>query len=566
MKAKVTRRQFLKSTAQAGVLLGIVGGSTWGGGCASGKSFDLIIKSGMVVDGMADKSYQADVGIIGERIEAVGNLRRAQAKTILDATGRTVSPGFIDIHSHTGLELLINPRAESKIRQGVTTELGGNCGGSPFPLKKELQDEERRWAEKVGVEIDWVDLEGFYTRLAKNGIALNYATLVGQGTVRSRVMEQERREPTSEEMEQMKALVAQAMEQGAFGLSTGLEYTPSGFATTPEVIELCRVAAEYGGFYATHIRSEANQLLEALAEAIFIAERVGIPLQISHLKAAGKVNWWKTPMVIDLIERAQQRGLAVNADRYPYTAYSTGITIFFPQWALEGGTKRFLERIKDRELRQKMRAETVERVIGNNSWESILIVGISTEKNRPLEGKYISEAADERKKDPYEFTCDLLIEEEGNVSIVGFGMSDENTEFILKHPLVMLGSDGSALAPYGPLSEGIPHPRNYGAFPRFLGFYVRENKLLTLPEALKKITSMPAAKMGLKDRGSIQKGNFADIVIFDPQTISDQATYTDSEQYPVGIDYVIVNGKTVVDHGEHTGELPGKALKGPGTK
>ncbi|MFB0518955.1 MAG: amidohydrolase family protein, partial [Acidobacteriota bacterium] len=369
-----------------------------------------------------------------------------------------------------------------------------------------------------------------------------------------------------EEIEQMKALVAEAMEQGAFGLSTGLEYTPSGFAATPEVLELCRVAAEYGGFYATHIRGEAIQLIDAIGEAIFIAESVGIPLQISHLKAAGKVNWWKTPMVIDLIERAQQRGLSVHADRYPYTAYSTGITIFFPQWALEGGTKRFLERIKDRELRQKMRAETIERVVGNNSWESILIVGVNTEKNRPLEGKYISEAAAESKKDPYEFICDLLIEEDGNVSIVGFGMSEEGTELILKHPLVMLGSDGSALAPYGPLSEGIPHPRNYGAFPRFLGLYVREKKLLTLPEAIKKITSMPAAKIGLKDRGSVQKGNFADIVIFDPQTISDQATYTDSEQYPAGIDYVIVNGKIVVDHGEHTGELPGKTLKGPGTK
>ncbi|MDH5406929.1 MAG: amidohydrolase family protein, partial [Candidatus Aminicenantes bacterium] len=291
MKAKITRRQFIKSTAQAGVILGIVGGSTWGGGCASGKSFDLIIRNGMVVDGMADKSYQADVGIIGERIEAVGNLRKAQAATVFDATGRTITPGFIDIHSHTGPELLINPRAESKVRQGVTTELGGNCGGSSFPLKRELQDEERKWAEKVGLEIDWVDLEGFYTRLAKNGIAVNFATLVGQGTIRSRVMEQERREPTPEEIEQMKVLVAEAMEQGAFGLSTGLEYTPSGFAATPEVIELCRVAARYGGFYATHIRSEADQLLEALGEAIFIAESAKISLQISHLKAAGRVNW-----------------------------------------------------------------------------------------------------------------------------------------------------------------------------------------------------------------------------------------------------------------------------------
>ena len=566
MKAKITRRQFIKTTAQAGVLLGIVGSGTWGGGCTSGMVFDLIIKNGLVVDGIGDRSYQADVGIVGERIEAVGNLQRAQAKTVVDAAGRMVSPGFIDIHSHTDLELLINPKAESKIRQGVTTELSGNCGGSVFPRKRALPGGETRPRERSEVELDWVDLEGYHSKLAKSGIAVNHATLLGQGTLRSYVMDQERREPTPEEMAQMKRLVAEAMEQGAFGLSTGLEYTPSGFATAQEVIELCQVVAEYGGFYATHIRSEDNQLIEAVGEAIYIAEKGEIPLQISHLKASGRRNWWKMPKVIDLIERAQQRGLLLNADRYPYTAYSTDMGFFFPQWAKDGGSERFVERLKDRELRQKMRAETIEKVIGNNSWESILIVGVHTEKNRPLEGKYISEAAAERKQDPYEFSCNLLIEEGGDISIVGFGMSEENADLVLKHPLVMLCSDGVALAPYGPLSRGIFHPRNYGAFPRFLRLYVREEKLLTVAEAIKKMTSTPAAKMGLHERGSIKKGNFADLVVFDPSTISDQATYTKPEQYPIGIDYVIVNGRMVVDHGEHTGELPGKTLHGPGKK
>ena len=566
MKAKITRRQFIKSTAQAGVLLGIVGSGTWERSSTSGVVFDLFIKNGMVVDGIAEKSYPADVGIIGERIEVVGNLQKAQAKTVVDAMGHIVSPGFIDIHSHTDMEILINPKAESKIRQGVTTELSGNCGGSAFPLKRALSEEEKRLRDRYKLEIDWVDLEGYHTRLAKQGMAVNHATLLGQGTLRRYVMEQERREPTAKEMEQMKGFVAETMEQGAFGLSTGLEYTPSGFATAPEVIELCQVAARYGGFYATHIRSEDNQLMEAVGEAIFIAQSGEIPLQISHLKASGRINWWKMPMVIDLIERAQQRGLLVNADRYPYTAYSTGLSIFFPQWSLEGGAKRFVERLKDRELREKMRDETIESVIGNNSWESILIVEVNTEGNRPLEGKYVSEAAAERKQDPYEFTCDLLVEEDGDVSIVGFGMSDDNTERVLKHPLVMLCSDGSALAPYGPLSRGMPHPRNYGAFPLFLQVYVREKKLLSLPEAIKKMTSMPAAKMGLQDRGSIKKGNFADLVIFDCVTISDRATYTEPKQYPTGIDYVIVNGKIVVDHGQHSGELPGKVLHGPGKK
>jgi N-acyl-D-amino-acid deacylase len=496
----------------------------------------------------------------------VGNLKAHKEGTIIDAKGKIVSPGFIDIHSHTDFELLINPKAESKIRQGVTTELSGNCGDSVFPRKRSASEEEKRIHERLELKADWVDLEGYRSKLSNKGIAVNHGSLVGQGTLRSYVMGEERREPSLEEQELMKKLSKEAMQQGAFGISTGLEYTPSGFASTAEVIELCKIVSEYGGFYATHVRSEDNQVLEAIGESIFIAEKAGIPLQISHLKVSGKKNWWKMPMIIDLIEKARERGSQVTADRYPYTAYSTGLTINFPQWALDGGKIKFIERLKDRNLRQKMKAETLEKVIGNNSWESLLITGVNTEKNRHLEGKYLPEGAAERKQDPYEFACDLLIEERGDVSIIGFGMSEENTELVLKHPLVMLCSDGSALAPYGPLDRGVPHPRNYGSFPRFLSTYVREKKLLSLPTAIKKMTSLPAAKMRLKDRGSIKKGNFADLVIFDPETISDKATYTEPKQYPKGIDYVIVNGRIVIDHGEHTGELPGKVLDGPGKK
>jgi len=566
MTTPITRRQFIKTAAEAGIIIGISGESFWGRSAISGQDFDLIIKNGTVIDGIRNKSYKVDLGIIGERISIVGNLQAEKGWTVIDATGRIVCPGFIDIHSHTDFELLVNPKAESKIRQGVTTELSGNCGDSVFPRKKTLTEDERIIYERLMPEIDWVNLDGYRRKLSEKGIAVNHGTLLGQGTLRSYVLGEERREPRLEEMELMKKLSAEAMQHGAFGISTGLEYTPSGFASTAEVIELCKVISEYGGFYATHIRSEDNQVLEAVGESIFIAEKAGIPLQISHLKVSGKKNWWKMPMIIDLIERAQERGSQVTADRYPYTAYSTGLSINFPQWALDGGKIKFIERLKDRDLRQKMKAETLEKVIGNNSWESLLITGVNTEKNRHLEGKYLTEGASERKQDPYEFACDLLIEERGDVSIVGFGMSEENTELVLKHPLVMLCSDGSALAPYGPLNRGVPHPRNYGSFPRFLSAYIREKKLLSLPEAIKKMTSLPAAKMQLKGRGSIRKGNFADLVIFESETISDKATYTEPKQYPEGIDYVIVNGRIVIDHGKHTGELPGKVLDGPGKK
>ncbi|MCK4430852.1 MAG: amidohydrolase family protein [Candidatus Aminicenantes bacterium] len=352
----------------------------------------------------------------------------------------------------------------------------------------------------------------------------------------------------------------------AFGLSNGLENAPERFSKPDDIIELCMIISKYGGFYATHMRSKDTKLMEAVAEAIYIGESAEIPLQISHLKASGKGNYYKIPMVIDLIERAKERGLEVTADFYPYTAWNTVINIMFPVWAFDGGLDKFVECLKDKELREKMKEETLDKAEGNNGWENLQIQAVINPQNRHLVGKYIQTAADEKKQDPYEFVCDLLISEGGTLSVIGFGMSEENTSLILKHPLVMLCSDGSALAPYGILDKGIPHPRNYGAFPRFLRLYVREKKLLSLPEAIKKMTSMPAAKMGLKKRGCIKEGNYADIVIFDFSEISDKATYTESKQHPEDIDYVIVNGKVIIVHGTHTGKLPGRVLHGPGKK
>ena len=566
MKSSLNRREFLRMSAQGGVLLGL--GSAFGRrmGFASSPDFDILIKNGTVVDGLSDKAWKADVGIVGERIQAIGDLASARARTIIDALGKAVTPGFIDIHAHTdAVELLINPKGESKIRQGVTLEVSGNCGGSSFPFKKEVSEEEQRYQKRYGLERDWVDLAGYLARVQKTGMAFNYVTLVGQGTIRNYVMNEDRRKPTATELELMQRLVAEAMEQGAFGLSSGLEYTPSGFASTEEVVELARVAAKYGGFYATHVRSEDNFVIEAVAEAITIAEKAGLPLQISHFKSCGTINWWKMPKLFDLVEAAAKRGVAVTADRYPYTAYNTGLSVNFPQSALAGGNEAFVKLLQDPVERRKLKEETMQKLEGT-PWENILLTGLDEVDDQRFIGKTIQQAADELGQDPYEFMCDILIKEKGGVGYIGFGMSEEQTEEILKHPLVMLCSDGSALAPYGPLHQGKPHPRNYGTFPRFLGLYVRDRKALTLPQAVKKMASMPAAKLGIKDRGILKQGNFADVVVFDPATVADKATYTEPEQYSTGIDYVIVNGKVVIDHDKHTGALPGKVLYGPGKK
>ncbi|MFZ2052952.1 MAG: D-aminoacylase [Candidatus Aminicenantales bacterium] len=560
------RREFLKSSAQAALWLGLAKSLRADRLFPQDRAvFDLIIKNGTVIDGIADSPFRADVGIAGEKIIAVGDLQTVRAATTIEASGRVITPGFIDIHTHTGIELLVNPKGESKIRQGVTTELTGNCGGSDFPRKKDLSAWERESLEKLNLQPDWVDLEGYRARLSREGIGLNHATLIGHGTVRAYVMGEEKRPPTPAELDRMKAIIAKAMEQGAFGLSSGLEYTPGGFADIQEMIALCRVVAPFGGFYASHIRSEDSRAVEAVAEAVAIAETAGLPLEISHFKVCGTTNWWKMTMMFDLVERAKERGLEVTADAYPYLAYNTGLSVFFPQWALDGGDEAFVTRLKSPETRRRMKPEALEKLEGT-PWENVLLVDLKTEENKRLIGRTIGQAAAAKNQDPYEFACDLLIQEGGDVSIIGFGMSEENTIRILRHPQVMVASDGSALAPYGPLRSGIPHPRNYGTYPRFFGHYVRRKKILTLPEAVKKVSSMPAAKLGLKDRGIIQKGAFADLVIFDAETILDRATYTEPERYPTGIDYVIVNGRVVVDHDRHTGALPGKFLLGPGRR
>jgi N-acyl-D-amino-acid deacylase len=367
--------------------------------------------------------------------------------------------------------------------------------------------------------------------------------------------------PTSTELEQMKQVIREYMQEGALGLSSGLEYTPSVFAKTDELIDLCREIVPFGGVYATHMRSEGDELLESIEEAVTISRESGASLEIAHLKAANKRNWHKISDMLDALDQAKVQGIPILADRYSYHAWSTGLSFHFPKWVREGTTEDFITKLKDPSLQEKIRIHVKSEEERMGSWDKVMICSVLSDKNKHLEGKTILLGAREENRSPYEFMRDLLIEEEGRVSMVGFGMDEDNLRLVLAHPLVTVGSDGNSVAPYGELGKSKPHPRFYGTFPRVLGRYTREEGILTLPEAVKKMTSMAASKFGLTGRGSIAEDNFADLVVFDPDTVIDKATFQDPHQYPEGIPYVVVNGKVVVSEGEHTGVLAGRVLR-----
>jgi N-acyl-D-amino-acid deacylase len=559
--AGVTRRDFLKKAGLAaaggcGVLLK---------GCAKKTSYDLVIKDGLVIDGQGTPGAVADVGISGDSIAVVGKIPSSRAKTVLQAKGLAVAPGFIDVHNHTALELLVNPKAESAIRQGVTTLISGQCGASPFPFSdgmfEELREENKL---EYGVDVDWKTVQGFLSRLERGGMALNYSTFVGQGTVRAAAMGYGDRKPTASEIGLMKTMVAEAMDNGALGLSTGLEYTPGSFASTEEIIELARVAAASGGLYATHMRDEQDFIQEAVDEAIRITREAGLPLQISHLKVGYPRNWPKVPAVIRQIEDARDSGLDIFCDRYPYIAGATGLSLYFPLWAREGTTLDFLTRLKDPSLQDRLRAALAEAEGKLGSWDKVLISDVVSDANNWVEGRTILEAAGRAGKPSYEFMRDLLLDEKGRVGMISFTMNEDNLKRILSHPLVGVCSDSEAVAPYGPLRKGKPHPRYYGTFPRVLGKYVREEKLLSLEAMVRKMTSVPARRFGFARRGVLREGHIADIVIFDPDKVIDKATWADPHQYPEGIPHVIVSGLAVIENGEHTGRLPGKVLRKSG--
>ena len=559
MPDQISRKEFIKKSAGATIALGTMGGiSTLLSGC-SRPSLDILIKNGNIIDGTGKIEYPADIGIRDGKIVAIENygiLRDDSAAQVIDAKSLKVSPGFIDIHSHTDTGLFINPNAESKIRQGVTTEVSGQDGSSVAPRKNHLDDDEYDTPNKK-----WSTFPEFFELLEKNKSAVNFVTFVGQGTLRAFVVGQDDRIATKEEIEQMKVLAREALDQGVYGISSGLEYTPGSFASTEEIIELCKVMSTKGGIYSTHMRNEADAVIEAIEESIRIGKEAGVPVNISHLKLQGKANWDKIDQAFALIENANGNGQKVTMDRYPYTAFSTGLSNLFPLWCRDGGKERFLERLQNKNDLIEIKKYVLAKVASLSSWDAVLIAGVKKEENKKFEGKTIQQIVSVNNEDPFEFTRQLLLEENGNVAMCGFGMSEENTSRILANPLCMIASDASARATYGKLSEGNPHPRSYGTFPRFLGRYVRQNKIVSLPEAIRKITSFPADTLGITDRGRIVKGMKADVVCFDYENLIDKSDYVNPHQYSQGIKFLLVNGQVVIEKGEHTGKLPGQILK-----
>ena len=515
---------------------------------------DLIIKDATVIDGSGAPGFQADLGLKDDCIEIVGQLSDVLSAAVIQAGGRVVCPGFIDIHSHSDYHLLINPRSESKIRQGVTTEVGGNCGYAAAPIgNRALEERQGHYKEKFDLELDWKTLTEYRRRLEKAALSVNYAPLIGHNTIRATVMGMENRPPTSRELTQMAALTEEAMQEGAFGISSGLAYPPACYARAPELIALCKAAAGYGGFLSCHIRSEGPGLLEALDEIILVAREARIPLQISHLKTAGSANWHKLPQAFEKIEKAQAQGAPITADRYPYLASNAGLQALLPDWAFEGGKEAQLRRLQDPSTRRQLQKEILANHPEAKYWEKILISEAVSEENQQWVGLTVAEAAVRDAKSPLEFVFDLLLQESMQVEAIYFIMNEKNLLEILSKPYVMIGSDSACRAHYGPLCKGRSHPRAFGTFPRILGHYVNKEGVLTLEEAVHKMTGAPAQKLGLKDRGLIRQGFKADIVIFDPRKIADTATYQNPASYPEGIDCVIVNGAITLENGSHTG-------------
>lgn len=526
---------------------------------------DVILRGGSVIDGLGRPAVFASVALSGDRITAVGDLDGWEAGRTIDVSGLAVAPGFIDMHSHSDLALLVNGRAESKIRQGVTTEVIGQCGFSPAPSPKEQWAHIRELSGWMGAYVDWrwETFGQYLDALADSGVSVNVVPLVGHSMVRTVVMGEENRAPTGAELAAMADAVRAAMDEGAFGMSTGLVYAPGMWAETEELIALARAMSAAGGIYFSHLRNEGPGLLDAIGEAVRIGREAGVGVQIAHLKASGEASWGRAGEALAAIEQARARGEAeVSYDAYPYTAWNTGLGQLLPAWAREGGSDAVMRRLRDPETRARIRAAIeAEAAEEPCRWERRLLASVETEANRGLQGLTLAEVARRRGKPVPDVVMDLLIEEDGQASMVGFAMSEEDVRRILAHPIGMIGSDSAASAPYGRLGESHPHPRTYGTFPRVLGHYARDEGIFSLEEAVAKMTSRPAAKLGLADRGRIAPGVAADITVFDPAAIADQADYTRPHQYPVGIRYVIVNGVVELDGEAHQDRRPGRVIR-----
>ena len=550
MATTPTRRHFLQSAA-GGVLAAATMPTT---GLGSAPRFDVVIRGGTIVDGTGSRGSRNDLGIRGDRVAAIGNLADADTKRSVNATGRIVCPGFIDMHSHSDSSLLEDGLAHSAVRQGATTHVIGNCGSSPAPVGSPV----RLAGHTLSTYGD------FLKALQKNGTSINVCGLVGHNSVRRAVMGTQNRQPTPVELRQMQDLVDEAMRSGAVGLSTGLVSPPGIYSKTDEIVALARVAARHGGQYSSHIRGEASTLVQAVGEAIQVGREAGLPVQISHHKAAGRENWGTTGKTLPMIEAANRNGQRVRVDVYPYHAGSAGMAQLVPPWAHEGGSGALLGRLKDPVQRRRIARDMVR---GTDNWpnffkiewDDIQIAAVGNRANRKWVGKRVADVARARKCDGVQACIDLLIEGNGRVRMINFIIDEREMQRVLRHPLSMIGSDGRAVS--ADTARGMPHPRYYGCFPRVLGRYCRQLKLFPLETAIHKMTAMPARQLSLSDRGTLKVGQAADVVVFNFQTIIDKATFQAPHQYPEGIDAVFVNGLPVVLDGGHTETHPGRILR-----
>ncbi|MFO8061024.1 MAG: amidohydrolase family protein [Bacillota bacterium] len=519
---------------------------------------DLLITGGVVMNGTGGPWFRADVGIDEGRIAFIGDSAAVEARKAIDAEGLVVAPGFIDIHSHSDSNLLINPAAESKVRQGVTTEVIGQCGVSAAPVQPEqIEEMKEHLPDSPDLQdLCWSSMADYLSLLESRGVAVNCVALAGHGNIRRLVVGEEDREPTPDELDRMCDLLRETMEAGAAGMSSGLIYPPGVYSDTAELIALARVLGECGGIYFTHIRNEGDRHEESLREAVEIGRGGDCPVQVSHFKLVGEANWGGADRALRQLESARAEGVDVTADQYPYIATATGLTASLPAWAHDGGREAMLGRLRDRDARRVLKEE-----MPDGGWDRLVISQVGSEANRTCEGMSVADIADERGLDPRDTVFNLLLEEDGNVGSVRFALSEEDVREIMAHPLVMVGSDGSALAPRGILGRGKPHPRSYGTFPRVLGKYAREEGIIPLETAIAKMTSRPAARLGLWDRGLLLPGFWADVVVFNPDTVRDRATFTDPHRFPVGVEVVLVNGEIVVADDGQRDVRPGQVLR-----
>ncbi|HEX9576542.1 MAG TPA: D-aminoacylase [Myxococcales bacterium] len=518
---------------------------------------DLVILGARVVDGTGAPWFRADVGIQGDRIAAVGDLRNAPARRRIDARGRMLAPGFIDLLGQSELFGIIDNRVESKIRQGITTEITGE-GESVAPVTPAILAEAKPFADRYQLKIDWTDLPGFYERWHAT---INLGTFVGAATIREAVLGYGDVQPTGEQLAQMEKLTGRAMEQGAFGVSSALIYPPGSYARTPELIALAKVAARHGGVYATHVRGEADTLFDALDEAIAIGREARIPVEIWHLKVAGKNNWGRMKEVLARIEAARAAGVDVTANMYPYAAARNHLVANLPEWAQAGGTEAMLARLRDPEQRARIGKELWHGGLGEETPDGILVAAVNDPKLQRYVGKRISEIAAEEKKAPEDALLDLLVADHLQPEVVRFVMSEDDVQLGLRQPWTALGIDDPGQSTDGPFAGRRGHPRGFGSAPRLLGHYARDLKLFSIEEAVRKMTSLPARRMRLLDRGILRPGMAADLVLFDPERVKDKATFEDPTQFAEGFDTVIVNGKVVLDEGKLTAQRPGRALR-----